>query len=89
MTMTIGYFTGPPGAIYFLPPPSPGSVRVPYPPFFVPHPVSSGASTPPSPTLALRESIIKQIEYYFRYYIRKRFYYVSCHYVFLIDVIIP
>ncbi|XP_009773869.1 la-related protein 1A [Nicotiana sylvestris] len=58
-------FSGPPGAIYFLPPPSPGSVRVPYPPFFVPHPVSSGASTPPSPTLALRESIIKQIEYYF------------------------
>lgn len=58
-------FPGPPGAIYFLPSPPPVSVRVPYPPFFVPHPVSSGASTPPSPTLALRESIVKQIEYYF------------------------
>ncbi|CAN4100698.1 unnamed protein product [Withania somnifera] len=58
-------FPGPPGAIYFLPPPPPVSVRVPYPPFFVPHPVSSGASTPPSPALALRESIVKQIEYYF------------------------
>ncbi|KAL3335820.1 hypothetical protein AABB24_031843 [Solanum stoloniferum] len=56
-------FPGHPGAIYFLPSPPP--VRVPYPPFFVPHPVSSGASTPPSPALALRESILKQIEYYF------------------------
>lgn len=62
--MTADYFTGHPGAIYFLPSPPP--VRVPYPPFFVPHPVSSGASTPPSPALALRESILKQIEYYFR-----------------------
>ncbi|CAN4099093.1 unnamed protein product [Withania somnifera] len=58
-------FPGPPGAIYFLPSPPPVSVRVPYPPFFVPHPVSSGASTPPSPTVALKESIVKQIEYYF------------------------
>ncbi|XP_004241387.1 la-related protein 1A isoform X1 [Solanum lycopersicum] len=56
-------FPGHPGAIYFLPSPTP--VRVPYPPFFVPHSVSSGASTPPSPALALRESILKQIEYYF------------------------
>lgn len=58
-------FPGHPGAIYFLPSPPPVSVRVPYAPYFVPHPVSSGASTPPSPTLALRESIVKQIEYYF------------------------
>ncbi|KAK4375691.1 hypothetical protein RND71_006368 [Anisodus tanguticus] len=58
-------FPGPPGAIFFLPPPPPVSVRVPYPPFLVPHPVSSGASTPPSPALPLRESIMKQIEYYF------------------------
>lgn len=63
--MTTDYFTGHPGAIYFLPSPTP--VRVPYPPFFVPHSVSSGASTPPSPALALRESILKQIEYYFRW----------------------
>ncbi|KAF3658858.1 la-related protein 1A [Capsicum chacoense] len=58
-------FPGPPGAIYFLPSPPPVSARVPYPPFFVPHPVSSVASTPASPTLALKESIMKQIEYYF------------------------
>ncbi|KAI3419058.1 HTH La-type RNA-binding domain-containing protein [Psidium guajava] len=39
--------------------------RGPYPPHFVSHPVNPGASTLPPETLALKSSIIKQIEYYF------------------------
>ncbi|CAK9165708.1 unnamed protein product [Ilex paraguariensis] len=56
---------GPPGAIYYLPAAPPGSIRVPHPPFFVPQPLYSGNPVPPSETLALRASIVKQIEYYF------------------------
>lgn len=57
-------FPGPPGSMYYLPAPSPVSVRVPHPPFFVPHP-ASGASTISSETSALRANIARQIEYYF------------------------
>ncbi|KAL3828670.1 hypothetical protein ACJIZ3_017472 [Penstemon smallii] len=53
---------GPPGAFYCLPAALPGSVRVPYPPFLVPHP---GVPVPTSPIIALRTNIVKQIEYYF------------------------
>ncbi|KAI3461183.1 hypothetical protein Pfo_017846 [Paulownia fortunei] len=58
-------FPGPPGAIYYYPAAPPGSVRVPYPPFLVPYPLSPGVPMPPSPTIALRANIVKQIEYYF------------------------
>ncbi|XP_042002607.1 la-related protein 1A-like [Salvia splendens] len=59
-------FQGPPGTVYYFPAPPSGSVRVPYPPIFVPHPLSSGIPMPPpSPVLALRAKIVKQIEYYF------------------------
>lgn len=58
-------FPGPPGAIYYIPPAPPGSVRVPYPPILVPHPLNSGATVLPSPTFTLRANIVKQIEYYF------------------------
>lgn len=52
-------FPGPPGSIYYLPAVPPVSIRVPHPPFLVPHPSSSGA------VFDLRASITKQIEYYF------------------------
>ncbi|KAL3850200.1 hypothetical protein ACJIZ3_012082 [Penstemon smallii] len=58
-------FSGPPGAIYYFPAAPPGSVRVPYPPFLVPYPLSPGVPVPPSPTIALRANIVKQIDYYF------------------------
>ncbi|GFP94235.1 la-related protein 1a [Phtheirospermum japonicum] len=58
-------FPGPPGAIYYFPAAPPGSVRVPYPPVLVPYPLSPGVHMPPSPMLALRANIVKQIEYYF------------------------
>ncbi|XP_057802054.1 la-related protein 1A isoform X2 [Salvia miltiorrhiza] len=58
-------FQGPPGTVYYFPAPPSGSVRVPYPPVFVPHPLSSGIPMPPSPVIALRANIVKQIEYYF------------------------
>ncbi|KAL1555149.1 la-related protein 1A-like [Salvia divinorum] len=59
-------FQGPPGTVYYFPAPPSGAVRVPYPPVFVPHPLSSGIPMPlPSPALALRAKIVKQIEYYF------------------------
>ncbi|KAL6527856.1 hypothetical protein OROMI_029667 [Orobanche minor] len=58
-------FTGPPGTIYYYPAPPPGSVRVPYPPFLVPCALNPGVPRPPSPTMALRDKIVRQIEYYF------------------------
>ncbi|KAL3653288.1 hypothetical protein CASFOL_002969 [Castilleja foliolosa] len=58
-------FPGPPGAIFYFPVAPPGSVRVPYPPVLVQYPLSPGVHMPPSPMLALRANIIKQIEYYF------------------------
>ncbi|XP_041998139.1 la-related protein 1A-like [Salvia splendens] len=59
-------FQGPPGTVYYFPAPPSGAVRVPYPPVFVPHPSSSRIPMPqPSPVLALRAKIVKQIEYYF------------------------
>ncbi|KAL3518809.1 hypothetical protein ACH5RR_021398 [Cinchona calisaya] len=58
-------FRGPPGAIYYIPSAAPGSVRMPHPPIFPPHPLSSGVPVIPSSTLTLRSNIVKQIEYYF------------------------
>ncbi|PIM98011.1 hypothetical protein CDL12_29512 [Handroanthus impetiginosus] len=58
-------FIGPPGAIYYVPAAPPGSVRVPYPPVFIPYPVSPGVVMPSSSAVPLRISIMKQIEYYF------------------------
>ncbi|GER54738.1 La-related protein [Striga asiatica] len=57
--------SGPPGTIYYYPAPPPGSVRLQYPPFVVPFPVNPGVPMPPSPAMALRAGIVKQIEYYF------------------------
>ncbi|CAI9106096.1 OLC1v1005157C2 [Oldenlandia corymbosa var. corymbosa] len=53
---------GPPGAIYFVPFAPPGSIRLPYRPFFAPHPSNSASPTVNS---SLRANIVKQIEYYF------------------------
>lgn len=58
-------FPGPPGAIYYVPSAPPGSVRMPYPPFFPPYPLSPGPPMVPSATVSLKGSIVKQIEYYF------------------------
>uniref|UniRef100_A0A5B7AK57 Putative la-related protein 1A n=1 Tax=Davidia involucrata TaxID=16924 RepID=A0A5B7AK57_DAVIN len=58
-------FPGGPGSIYYLSAAPPGSIRVPYSPRFVPHPLNSGTSMLPPETLALRANIVKQIEYYF------------------------
>lgn len=58
--------TGPPGTVYYFPAAPSGSVRVPFPPVFVPHPLSSGMPMPPLPVVALRANLVKQIEYYFR-----------------------
>ncbi|KAL0390750.1 UNVERIFIED_CONTAM: La-related protein 1A [Sesamum calycinum] len=58
-------FPGPPGAIYYYPPAPPAFVRVPYPPFLVPCPLGPGVPMPPSPAVALKANIMKQIEYYF------------------------
>ncbi|KAH6834289.1 hypothetical protein C2S53_004652 [Perilla frutescens var. hirtella] len=57
-------YPGPPGAIYYYPA-VPPAVRVPYPPFLVPYPLSPGVPAPPTPTITLGASIVKQIEYYF------------------------
>ncbi|CAA2968364.1 Hypothetical predicted protein [Olea europaea subsp. europaea] len=58
-------FPGPPGALYYFPAAHPGPVRVPYPPFVVQYPFNPGVLMPPSPMLALKANIVKQIEYYF------------------------
>ncbi|XP_047970273.1 la-related protein 1A-like isoform X1 [Salvia hispanica] len=57
-------YPGPSGP-FFYPAAPPGSVRVPYPPSFVPYPLSPGVPISPTPLEALRTSIVKQIEYYF------------------------
>ncbi|KAI7730958.1 hypothetical protein M8C21_002545, partial [Ambrosia artemisiifolia] len=58
-------FPGPPGSIVYLPAMPPYSVRVPHPPFVVPH--QPGATVPmlPAQAQALRVSVRTQIEYYF------------------------
>ncbi|KAK6153193.1 hypothetical protein DH2020_012832 [Rehmannia glutinosa] len=58
-------FQGPPGAIYYFPAAPSGSIRAPYAPVLVPYPLSPGGQMPPSPIVALRANIVKQIEYYF------------------------
>ncbi|XP_071706097.1 la-related protein 1A [Rutidosis leptorrhynchoides] len=58
-------FPGPPGSIVYLPAMSPFPVRVPHPPFVVPHPPGSGIPVLPSQTQALRANVRSQIEYYF------------------------
>lgn len=58
-------FPGAPGPMYYLPAAPPGHIRVPFPPRFV-HPRSSGLTDgAPPEKLALRDSLVKQIEYYF------------------------
>ncbi|KAI6685402.1 hypothetical protein NL676_031315 [Syzygium grande] len=60
-----GFMVGPgfpgPTSICYVP----FASRGPYPPHLFSHPVNPGASTLPPETLALKSSIIKQIEYYF------------------------
>ncbi|KAG6415237.1 hypothetical protein SASPL_122643 [Salvia splendens] len=58
-------YPGPSAPFCFYPAVPPGSVRVPYPPSFVPYPLSPGVPISPTPLEALRTSIVKQIEYYF------------------------
>ncbi|KAI3448539.1 hypothetical protein Pfo_005204 [Paulownia fortunei] len=65
-------YTGLPGAIYYYPAAPPGSVRVPYPPFSVPYPLSPGVPMLPLPTITLRANIVKQIQVsYLRFRIRQ------------------
>ncbi|KAA8544479.1 hypothetical protein F0562_022481 [Nyssa sinensis] len=61
-----GFIGGPnfPGP-YYLPAAPPCSIRVPYLPRFVSHPLNSGTSMLPPEALPLRANIVKQIEYYF------------------------
>ncbi|KAL8152254.1 hypothetical protein V2J09_010014 [Rumex salicifolius] len=54
-----------PGPMYCIPNPPPGSIRAPFSPRFASDPISPLAPVLPPETLALRESIVKQIEYYF------------------------
>ncbi|GAB4825369.1 hypothetical protein Ancab_008240 [Ancistrocladus abbreviatus] len=56
-------FPGP--AMYYLPAPSGGSIRAPFPPHLVPHPINPLPAMQSPETIALRDSIVKQIEYYF------------------------
>ncbi|WCJ27544.1 LA RNA-binding protein [Euphorbia peplus] len=56
-------FPGPP--ICYVPLAPPGSFRGGHPPRFMPYPVSPGAPMPPQETLALRDGIARQIDYYF------------------------
>lgn len=69
MGPTPGYMIGPsysgPAPMYYLPVPPPGSIRVPHPQRFIPHPVNPGAPMQPPEALALRINLVKQIEYYF------------------------
>ncbi|XP_075484213.1 la-related protein 1A-like [Primulina tabacum] len=59
-------FPGPPGVICYFPAAPPSFVRVPYPPYLVPYSPSFGVPMPPpSPTIALKANIVRQIEYYF------------------------
>lgn len=54
--------------MYYINTPPPGSIRAQYAPSYTTHPLSPMAPILPPETPALRESIIKQIEYYFRYF---------------------
>ncbi|KAL9368225.1 hypothetical protein Peur_039424 [Populus x canadensis] len=56
-------YPGPP--ICYIPVASPGSLRGPHPPRFVPYPINPGAPMLPQEIQTLRASIIRQIEYYF------------------------
>jgi len=47
--------------------PPPGSIRGPHPRQFVPYHVNPTPQPPPPDTVSLRTSIVKQIDYYFRY----------------------
>ncbi|XP_057441492.1 la-related protein 1A isoform X1 [Lotus japonicus] len=64
-----GYMVGPsfpgPAPMWCVPMPPPGSIRGPHPRHFVSYPVNPTPQPMPPETLALRTSIIKQIEYYF------------------------
>ncbi|KAJ0574541.1 putative la-type HTH domain, winged helix-like DNA-binding domain superfamily [Helianthus annuus] len=58
-------FPGPPGSIVYLPAMPPYSVRVPHPPFVVPHQPGPTVPMLPAQAQALRVSVRTQIEYYF------------------------
>ncbi|KAJ7960434.1 La-related protein like [Quillaja saponaria] len=64
-----GYMVGPsfpgPTSICYVPMAPPGSVRGPYPRHFVPYPINPGLQGMPPEIVALRDSIVKQIDYYF------------------------
>ncbi|XP_022730387.1 la-related protein 1A-like isoform X3 [Durio zibethinus] len=55
------------GAICYMPIASPGSIRGPHPPRFVPYPINPGTAMFLPETVALRFNIVKQIEYYFSF----------------------
>ncbi|GAB2285150.1 hypothetical protein Dimus_019604 [Dionaea muscipula] len=55
-----------PGTMFYLPATHPASVRAPFPSLFVPHPMNTlPLPMLPPEMLALRDNIVKQIEYYF------------------------
>ncbi|XP_022752836.1 la-related protein 1A isoform X2 [Durio zibethinus] len=62
-----GFMVGPsfPGAVCYVPIASPGSVRGPHPPRFVPYHINPGTAMFSPETVTLRANIVKQIEYYF------------------------
>ncbi|KAM5584808.1 la-related protein 1A [Rosa sericea] len=66
-----GFMVGPtiPGPVpmCYVPVPPTGAIRGPHPPHFMPHPLNPGAPLlhPETHPVALRDNIIKQIEYYF------------------------
>lgn len=66
MTWLKYVISGPPGSIVYLPAIPPFSVRVPHPPFVVPHPPGAGIPMLPAQAQALKASLRGQIEYYFR-----------------------
>ncbi|GMJ08955.1 hypothetical protein HRI_004564700 [Hibiscus trionum] len=62
-----GFMIGPsyPGAVCYVPIATPGSVRGPHPPRFVPYPINPETNVLPPEMATLRANIVKQIEYYF------------------------
>ncbi|KAH9603926.1 hypothetical protein KSS87_018010 [Heliosperma pusillum] len=63
-------FVGGPGfpggaPMYYIAAPPPGAIRGPFPPQFAPHPPNPMATVLSPEILALRASVVKQIEYYF------------------------
>ncbi|KAI4308279.1 hypothetical protein L6164_031369 [Bauhinia variegata] len=64
-----GYIVGPsfpgPAPIWYVPVSPPGSIRGPLPRHFVPYTAHTGPQSMSPETLALRASIVKQIDYYF------------------------